>query len=204
MAIIIYAFIICGCSPKARYDRKLKHELASGVRYDSLFIGIYFGMPEKDFYLHCWKLNQKGLIQQGETNTTVLYELKNELRYPATMDFYPKFTEGRIYEIPVRFKYRGWAPWNKNLTADKLQLNVLKWYKKVYGEGFIEVRHPQWGSAYVRIDGNRRISIFKENEMYVWAVFTDMLVKKDSFYSNPGTGNSDNNITKDLEKEKKK
>jgi hypothetical protein len=204
MAVIISAFVICGCSPKAKYDRKLKHELASGVRYDSLFMGIYFGMPEKEFYLHCWKLNQKGLIKQGESNTTVVYELKNELRYPALMDFYPRFTEGRIYELPIRFKYKGWAPWNKNLTSDKLQLNVLNWYKEVYGRGFMEVRHPQWGAAYVKINGNRRISIFKENELYVWAVFTDMLVKKDSFYSNPGTGNSNNNITKDLDKEKKK
>jgi hypothetical protein len=70
-AIIISAIVTCGCSPKAKYDRKLRHELASGVRYDSLFMGIYFGMPEKAFYLHCWKLNQKGLIKQGESNTTL-------------------------------------------------------------------------------------------------------------------------------------
>jgi hypothetical protein len=200
MAIIISAFVICGCSPKAKYDRKLKLELASGVRYDSLFMGIYFGMPEKEFYLHCWKLNQKGLIKQGESNATVLYELKNELRYPATMDFYPKFSEGRIYELPVRFKYKGWAPWNKNLTSDKLQLNVLNWYKKVYGGGFIEVRHPQWGAAYVKINGNRRISIFKENELYVWAVFTDMSIKKNWNNSVFNPGNVQNDTIKNFTK----
>ena len=26
----------------------------------------------------------------------------------------------------------------------------------------------------VKIDGNRRITIFKENDLRVWAVFTDM------------------------------
>ena len=34
------------------------------------------------------------------------------------------------------------------------------------------------GTAYVKIDGNRRISIFKEDDLHVWAVFTDMSVKK--------------------------
>ncbi|MDP4222125.1 MAG: hypothetical protein Q8868_02325 [Bacteroidota bacterium] len=174
-SVVIYS----GCSPKSRYEHRLRLELAKGVRYDSLFMGFYFGMPEKEFYLHCWKMNQKGLARQGETNNTVLCHLKDELKYPATMDFYPRFTEGKIYEIPVRFKYVGWAPWNKNLSSDNLQSEVLKWYESIYGKGFIEVKHPKRGSAFVRIDGNRRITIFKQNDMLVWAVFTDMLVKKD-------------------------
>ncbi len=65
--------VISGCTPKAKYERKLKHELAKGVRYDSLFLGLYLGMPEKDFYIHCWELNKKGLIRQGSNNTTVEY-----------------------------------------------------------------------------------------------------------------------------------
>jgi len=180
VTFLIFICIISGCSPKAKYDRRLKHELTSGVRYDSLFMGIYLGMPEKDFYLHCWQLNRKGLIRQGESNTTVYYKLKNQLKYPAAMDFYPKFMQGRIYEMPVKFKYIGWAPWNKNLTSDNLQHNLVKWYEKTYGRGFIEVRHPLHGTAFVKVDGNRRISIFKENDLYVWAVFTDLLATKDS------------------------
>jgi hypothetical protein len=180
MTIMISAFLISGCSPQSRYERRVKHELESGVRYDSLFMGLYLGMPEKDFYLQCWKLNSKGMIRQGESNTTVFYELKNQLKYPAAMDFYPKFMQGKIFEMPVKFKYIGWAPWNKNLSSDKLQANIVKYYEKVYGRGFMEVKHPQHGSAFVKVDGNRRISIFTENDLYVWAVFTDLLAKKDS------------------------
>ena len=79
--------IISGCSPRSKYERRLKQELASGVRYDSLFMGLYFGMPEKEFYTHCWKLNIKGLIRQGESNTTVEYEIKDELKYPCWNGF---------------------------------------------------------------------------------------------------------------------
>ena len=176
--LLILGSVFAGCSPKAKYERRLKKEMKSGVRHDSLFLGLYLGMPEKEFYLHCWKLNQKGLAIQGENNATVLHELKNELKYPAAMDFYPKFNNGNIYELPVRFFYRGWAPWNKDLSADKLEIDVMHYFEKLYGTGFIEVRHPKRGTAYLKIDGNRRITIFKQDDSHVWALFTDMLVKK--------------------------
>jgi|SRR5664279_5363284 hypothetical protein len=178
LIILISGIIISGCSPRAKYERRLKHELASGVRYDSLFLGLYFGMPEKVFYVHCWNLNHKGLLKQGETNTTAEYQLKDELKYPALMDFYPKFNQGKISEMPVTFKYKAWAPWNKDLSSVKLQNEVLKWYEKIYGGGFIMVKHHSHGKAYVNIDGNRRITIFVGDDLHVWAVFTDMSVKK--------------------------
>jgi hypothetical protein len=175
--LLIPVFIMSGCSPRAKYDRMLKKELARGVRYDSLFLGLYFGMPEKDFYGHCWKLNQKGLIRQGESNTTAELQLKDELKHEAVMDFYPKFYQGKISEMPVTFKYKGWAPWNKALSADILLEEVEKWYEKTYGTGFIKVKHPTHGLAYVKVDGNRRITIFKENDLRIWAVFTDLTVQ---------------------------
>ena len=200
LLLLFFLLIISGCSPRAKYERRLKHELASGVRCDSLFMGLYFGMPEKEFYLRCWQLNKKGLIRQGDTNTTVYFELKNQLKYPAAMDFYPKFKEGRIFEMPVRFKYVGWAPWNKNLSSDNLQSNIVKLYEKTYGRGFIEVKSPQRGSAFVKIDGNRRISIFKESDLYVWAVFTDLSVKKEWSNSASIPGNIENDTIKSLKK----
>lgn len=183
--IVISGIIFSGCSPRAKYERMLKHELASGVRYDSLFLGLYFGMPEKEFYLHCWKLNKKGLIKQGESNTTAEYEMKNELKYEALMDFYPKFMHGKIFEMPVSFKYKGWAPWNKTLSSDNLEKEVFKWYEKVYGDGFVKVKHPVHGTAYVKINGNRRITIFKEDDLHVWSVFTDLSLKKSFIDSIP-------------------
>jgi hypothetical protein len=196
VSLMIIGFLIPGCSPKAKYDRKLKHELASGLRNDSLFLGLYLGMPDKDFYTKCWQLNRRGLLRQGSTNTTVEYHT-NELKYPCTMDFYPTFVKGRISELPVRFVYSGWAPWNKELTADKLQTDVLNWYKKAYGTDFMEIEHPSKGLAYVNISGNRRISIFKEDELHVWAVFTDMLVRKETADSSKFGKNPIDNI-KDL------
>lgn len=198
--ILISTFLISGCSQKAKYDRRLKQELASGVRNDTLFMGIYFGMGQKEFYTHCWKLNQQGLIKQGLRNTTVEYKLKNELKYPATMDFYPEFAQTKIFEMPVRFVYDGWAPWNTKLSADSLQQNILKWYETQYGNGFMEVKHSKRGIAYVKLDGNRRISIFKENDTYVWAIFTDMLVDRNLKDQNPNSRNIPESVLKSLKK----
>lgn len=187
---IIIGVIISGCSPRAKYNRLLKHELASGVKCDSIFMGIYFGMPEKDFYVHCWNLNKKGLIRQGETNTTVLYHMKNELKYPASMDFYPKFKDGKITEMPVKFKYIGWAPWNKELTSEKLQSEIVRYYEKIYGGSFIEVKDPKRGSVFVNIKGNRRISVFVQNDLFAWAVFSDLLTVK-NWNNSPVVNESD-------------
>ncbi|NOY36124.1 MAG: hypothetical protein GXO83_00950 [Chlorobi bacterium] len=198
--LLISGIIISGCSPKAKYEHRLKRELASGVRYDSLFQGMYLGMSAKDFYTRCWKLNRQGLIKQGPSNLTVEYEIKNELKYPATMQYYPEFVQDKIYEMPVRFVYNGWTPWNKKLSADSLEIDVLKWFEKVYGDDFIKVEHPEKGMAYVKVDGNRRITIYKENDLHVWAVFTDMSVKKSLNDSTSRAGNIHGNITKDLKK----
>ncbi len=197
---LISTFLIFGCTQKSKYDRKLKQELASGVRNDTLFMGIYFGMGQKEFYTHCWKLNQKGIIKQGLRNTTVEHMLKDELKYPATMNFYPEFALTKIFEMPVRYVYNGWAPWNTKLGADSLQVQVLKWYEKQYGEGFLEVKHSKRGNAYVKIDGNRRISIFKENEIYVWAIFTDMLADRKLKDVNPNARNIPESVLKSLKK----
>jgi len=104
----------------------------------------------------------------------VHYEMKEELDYPASMDFYPRFVDGKIAEMPVQFKYMGWAPWNKKLQSPRLEKDILRWYKKQYGGGFISVRHPKRGTAYVQIKGNRRITIFLGDESTVWAVLTDL------------------------------
>lgn len=178
-------FAVLSCSPRTRYEYRLKKELASGERYDSLFQGLYLGMASRDFYIHCWKLNKEGLIRQGPENMTVAYKVENELKHPATMEYYPVFKDDRIAEMPVRFVYNGWAPWNKELSSDMLLKDVLDWYRKIYGKGFIKVVDPKHGPAWVKIDGNRRITLLKEDDLHVWAIFTDMSLQAEDSASLP-------------------
>jgi hypothetical protein len=47
---------------------------------------------------------------------TVLYKLHKELKYPASMNFYPDFQDSTIWKMRVYFHYDGWMPWNKSLV----------------------------------------------------------------------------------------
>ena len=169
-------FFACGCGPRYKYDRLVKKELATGIRHDTIFLGIYLGMTQKDFYSHCWKLNKQGIIQDGNGNTSVLYKM-TELNEPVDMNFYPSFYNGKIWKMPVKFNYAAWAQWNRKLFADSLQQKILARFKEWYGNDFIEVKSKSRGSAYYKIDGNRKISLYKLDDQYVMAVFTDLLIE---------------------------
>lgn len=181
--IIFFSLIISGCTDNAdnnKYDKLVKKELGRNVREDSLFLGIKFGMTSKEFFARCWELNKKGLLTDGNNNTAVLYKLEKELPHPASMNFYPDFHNNRIYRMKTDFSYNGWAPWNRHLFADSLQLDVVRLYKNWYGENnFIQMNDSLRGTLFVKVDGNRRIIIGKYDDMHVKVDYTDLLVDKE-------------------------
>lgn len=179
--VVIATVFVTGCVIDSNeYSSVVKKELAKGVRVDSLFLGIHFGMTSKQFYGHCWELNKKGLLTDGKNNTAVLYKIYSELKYPASMNFYPKFFENRISVMGVDFQYNGWAPWNKALFADSLLPDVLRMFKKWYpgGNDFIKITNKQKKTVYVKVDGNRRITVGKFNDVQVKVDYTDLFIEQ--------------------------
>jgi hypothetical protein len=174
------SFCSCGYFGGSEYNRLVKKELAKGTRSDSLFFGIYLGMPSKAFYDHCWDMNKKGLFTNGNYNTSVLYKLNKDLKYPASMNFYPAFYDGRIFSMWASYEYDGWAPWNKKLSSDSLLPDVVNMYKKWYQQGndFITITDKVKGTIYVKVDGNRRITIGRFDDRYVKVDYTDLLVEE--------------------------
>ena len=172
----------CGDADLRTYKKLVKKELATGKRVDSLFFGIRFGMTRKEFYAHCWELNKKGLFTDGQNNMAVLYKLNhNELRHNGSMNFYPEFYKNRIVKMPVTFQYDAWAPWNKNLFADSLKEDVVNLYKKWYPNGnpFIKMDDDKKGTIYIKVDGNRRITIGRYNDLQVKVDYTNLLVSEE-------------------------
>ena len=154
-----------------------KQELAKGIRSDSLFLGLYLGMTAKEFYAVCWDLNKKGILREAAGNTAAAYQLnRGELNYEAEMDFYPTYKNDKINEMPVRFHYKAWAPWNEHLQSNKLILEVQKLMEKWYGGGFFVTPLPKGGKGIVKVDGNKRITItlVTESESEVLVTFTDL------------------------------
>lgn len=177
---VVCLFSVFACnSDQRKYDRLKDRELSSGVRNDSLFMGMKFGMTQKEFYGYCWKMNKKGLFTDAPGNMSVLYKADKELKYPASMTFFPDFHDGKIYKMRVSFSYDAFAPWNKRLFADSLQSDVMhllkKWYK---GNDFITMTDVDKGTIFVKIDGNRRIIIGKYDDSHVKVDYTDLFVEK--------------------------
>ncbi len=173
MALLAMAIMI-RCSTSA-YERMEKVELSKGIRVDTLFLGLRFGMTSNEFFKQCARLNKQHLVRDG-VGMRVRYD-SADLKYPASMSFYPDFKDDRIYQMPVIFAYKGWAPWTKDLFSDRLQMDVVKLFEKWYGTGFIEIRHPEKGVAYVKVDGNRRITVFKQDDATVKVIFKDLLIE---------------------------
>ena len=179
-------FVLCmliACSDDRemdKYNSLVKKELADNKRVDSIFFGIYFGMPRKKFFAHCWEMNKKGIFRDGLNNMFVLYKLDTGLNHPASMNFYPDFKDSTISKMRVMFQYDAWALWNKHLYADSLLADVLSLYKKWYSDGnpFLKISDEKKGTIYVKVDGNRRITIGKYDDMMVKVDYTDMLVEK--------------------------
>jgi hypothetical protein len=147
--------------------------------YDTLFLGFSLGMGRKEFYDYCWQKNKERMFTHGPTNQMVQYKLIGELDQPVYMRFYPYFYEDKISEMDVTFDYEAWAPWNRQYSADTLLKKMLPVFEKWYGEGFKVAETKRRGTVYYRRDGYRRITLFRKDDQYVEAIFTDVRDEKE-------------------------
>tara|TARA_B110000503_G_scaffold98356_1_gene147427 strand:+ start:10342 stop:10938 length:597 start_codon:yes stop_codon:yes gene_type:complete len=178
--VVILILFHISCSDSNKYHKLVERELAKDIRNDNLLQGIQFGMNRREFFAQCWELNKKGVFKAGAGNTTVFYELeKNSKKY--YVHFYPKFIKGKIVELPVEYTYSAFAPWNPKYSLDMLNVEILDIYKEEYGEDYLEIpsNNMENDTAYVWVDGNRRISVYKNiTRNSVTALFFDLTSKK--------------------------
>ena len=175
LAFLISTLLSC----KTEYQKLEEEALSSGKVANELYLGLELGMTKKQFFETCWELNHQGVLTNGPSELSVVYNLEMPSGNSAKMRFYPEFYEDTIYLMPIEFSYDGWAPWNKDLNADKLLEDTIDLFEKWYGEGFIEVANEDRSQvAFVKMDGNRRIRIFKKHLSSVRAEIVDLPVQK--------------------------
>jgi hypothetical protein len=163
----------CGNRPKDLASIE-KQELASGIRNDSIFLGIHLGMPKQGFFDYCWGMNKKGQFTEGE-GMTVEHDLgKRNFAYPIQMNFYPKFKNDKVNELPIKFTYKGIDISYPNGQTEKLLKDVKKLAEVWYGEGFFITTLPDGVKSYAKVSGNRKVLIFSEKEYEVMVVVTDL------------------------------
>ncbi len=165
--VIVLAIISCKESPENEYIRLQEAELASGIRYDSLFEGLYFSMERQEFMNYCYQMNLQGKFKQGgiKNSSWVECALENEMKHPAVINFFPKFTHERITEMQAAVYYNNTTYENKIFNNDSLLHDVLNMMENWYGgPEFIKIKSPYFfkDDVFVKVNGNRRITVYED------------------------------------------
>lgn len=183
---VVVTFLFCRCSdsPEAQYKSLEKKEVQSGVRYDSIFKGLYFRMKHQDFRDYCYQKNTvEHDFKMGGSNTSWLEsKLKNELNYPAAINFYPVFDNGVITEMNALIYYDNAVFKDGTFDKDSLLLDVVAMMERWYGKPFLKIKSPvaYKDDIYVSVHGNRRVTVYPAQtpEVKVWIV--DLYAKKET------------------------
>ena len=178
--LLILGIITCAC--QSDYTKLVKSELAKGVRKDSILLGISLGNTRNEFYGKCFDLNKRHVVAEG-ANYSVQYLFSDSLVHaeptPIRMLFVPAFDEKQILtNLDLKFNYVAWAPWNKQLQADSLEVKVKKILMNWYGGNEFIIAKVGDTSVPVKLDGNRRILIYKDAPQNVLVKVQDILHPK--------------------------
>lgn len=179
----------CRTTDEDRYAAWVKKELARDVQHDSLFLGLHFGMPRQAFFDTVWQLNRRKLVTHGPRTQSVQYKLP-DVEPSTTLNFYPEFTsQGLINEVPVLIGRITYAPWLPNTSADSLIPEacemIMDWYG---GNEFQTFRFEGLPPLRIKIDGNRRIAVSREDEQYAKVLISDLSAvdqQKDGLFKVP-------------------
>lgn len=174
------------CEIESEYSKLLKKELKSGKSFNDLVLGLKIGQTKDDFYKICADLNKKKLITSGARNLYpeyILYPKDSvENGKKIRMSFMGIFDNDRIMKgMDIRFNYYSWIAWREEYNSDNL-INEIKdtlqlWYP---GNNFIEIDlqlDSKNNLAYVKIDGNRQITMYKIDGRDVAVIIEDVSEK---------------------------
>lgn len=178
--VLLFAFSAC----KSDYEKMVQSEIASGIKYDSLFLGLKFGQTRKEFFDICWTLNKTiGLQPSGRGNMLGYVLAKDSTDFNnIKMRFYPTFDDDdRINGMDMEFSYGSWSPWGEQYYADQLLPAILDTLEKWYGRNaFTKLtfdKSPE--EIWVKVDGNRRMAIFQKDDEALEMKITNLLDEKE-------------------------
>ena len=174
------------CEIESEYSKLLKKELKSGKSFNDLVLGLKIGQTKDDFYEICADLNKKKLITSGARNLYpeyILYpkdSVKNGKK--IRMSFMGIFDNDRIMKgMDIRFNYYSWIAWREEYNSDNLINEIKDTLQLLYpGYNFIEIDlklDSKNNLAYVKIDGNRQITMYKIDGRDVAVIIEDVSEK---------------------------
>jgi len=172
---VTWSFLILfGCNPEYKLEKTIEEELATGIKNDSLFLGLEFGITMQEFFDHCRELNSQGLVREGSKNMSVEYIFKDSLDQPLAFNFYAdRESNGPIHKYYTSFNYYAFAL-NRHLYSDQLMEMLPSILMDWYG-GNEPFNVAKDGKEYLyKIDGNRMIELYVYDLSTVVATYYDL------------------------------
>lgn len=187
----VLVFMLISCQKKDKYRTMVEDGMASKIQYDSLFLGLYFGMDKQDFYEYCAQKNKEKVFFQNQSLLTVQYVFDEPfLRFPLYLDFYPNFEHNKIVEMPMRFSYQHFSHFNKEMNVDSLLKETVSILEGWYGKGFHTFYDKKGRKTLIKVNGNLHIKVQKHiNDFEVEVWLTDLRVKNPLEVEKPVTKN---------------
>ena len=183
VAFLLWGLVACHSSPEEQYFDREQQELASGQRYDSLFKGIHFNMEREQFMDYCFNMNLQHEFRQGGVRSSSWVECDLEgMNYPSAINFFPTFEDGAMTEMEAAIYYKAVTAGGPISQGDSLLADVIQLLETWYGGGFIKINSPYFykEDVFAKVDGNRRITVFKDPSGHLinlW--YVDLSKKKD-------------------------
>jgi hypothetical protein len=131
---------------------------------DSLYLGFRFGMGLEDFFTHCRKWNQEGVLYEGDALNTVTQEIES-FSVHSRIYIKPHFDENdRLYRLDLLFQYNVLPMFRPDLTPVKLREEVLAFMEENLGGKLKPKEHPTLKRVWERVDGHRRVRLYHEGQ----------------------------------------
>jgi hypothetical protein len=177
-SLVLLSTLLCSCF-QSDYTKLVKSELAKGVRQDSIFLGIHFGDTRNDFYGKCLDLNKQKLAIDGGGGFVEYLSIDSLLidkAMPIKFVFRPNFdNKDKLAEMVLRLSYRAYLPSEPAYQSDSLEIKTERLLEKWYGgNDFINVKLDSIEIP-VKLDGNRRILIYKLDHRVIQIKIQDIL-----------------------------
>lgn len=182
---LLFVLLLGACkqTPEEQYLSLEAEELATKVRYDKLFKGLYLGMKDSTFFDFCLKKNiHKDFFQGGQKNSAwITTKIKSPNHKTLEINFFPTFKVQKIAEVNAAFYYQDAVAWKVGASNDKLLSDVIQLLESWYQRKFIKINSPYFfkNDVFVTVRGNCRIVVSEEAQSNVINVrFIDLLAPK--------------------------
>lgn len=173
-----FLFLCGGC--KSDYEKLVESELSKGLELKKLPLSLETGMTRKEFFAYCWDLNKQKKISQGSGNQYAQYELYPEGLTDSLqrikMLFYGIFDHEEVMRgMDMKMEFYNWAPWNEEYHSPALLSTLSKHYESTYpGNSFLPIEVNSDTKALVKVDGNRRITMYPLDNKVVAVKIVDL------------------------------